>query len=185
MRVIDAEREILELLVSGMEQVGHTYGIFGFSGEVRDDVRVCVVKNLDEKFDRRRLYSLEPLDLYGGFGRGGAGPAITSGTYTGPAIRHITQLLAIREEAIRVLFLLTDSDVMTNYGDNYSGGYAQMDVHMAFLEAKGKRVHPFAISFGNAQIESLSRMYGRNFVALTKPKQLIRQMPQIYLAITR
>ena len=184
-RVIDAERESLEVLVAGMEQVGHTYGIFGFSGDKRDDVRVSVVKGLDEKFERGRLYALNPIHptfAISTYLKITNESPITLGTYTGPAIRHITQLMAAREEAIKVLFLLTDSDVCAL---GYNKEYARADVHMAFLEAKRKGVHPFAISFGYDQREKLSQMYGRDFITLTQPEQLVRQLPRIYAAITR
>jgi len=183
-RVIDAERESLELLVAGMEQMGHTYGIFGFSGLVRNNVRVYVIKGLNSKFDRSRLYSLEPMPINKDSGEPvihSNNSIITVGTYTGPAIRHITQLLADREEAAKVLFLLTDSDVQAI---RYYGEYARVDVRMAFLEAKRKGVYPFAISFGNNN-EGLSRMYGRDFITITQPQQLVRQLPRIYIAITR
>lgn len=178
-RVIDAERESLELLVAGMEQVGHTYGIFGFSGYKRDDVRVYVVNRFDEKFERSKLYALKPIPVDS---KTTNENPITLGTYTGPAIRHITQLLAKREEAVKVLFLLTDSDM---WADSYYAEYARMDVNMAFLEAKKKRIHPFAISFGDTQREKLTQMYGRNFVEIMQPAQLVRQLPRIYTAITR
>ena len=144
-------------------------GIFGYSGLTRRDVRVYVVKSFEDEFDRRRLYALEPIPADGRDDR-----IIGFGTYTGPAVRHMTHLLSGLEEEIRILFLLTESG---HQAIGYDGSYARTDVRKAFLEARKKGIMPFAISFGENGKEMLEESYGKDFVTVSNPLQLARKMP--------
>ena len=48
-RILDLERDAVSLLTEALERIGDAYGIYGFSGGGRDDVRLSVVKDLDER----------------------------------------------------------------------------------------------------------------------------------------
>ena len=167
--------------MAGMEKAGHAAGIFGYTGNHRQDVRVYIVKHFNEPFNRGRLYALDPFPVSRSEQTSEPNSPIGSGTYTGPAVRHVTKLLAARQEATKVLFVLTDSD----HQSSYDGEYATADVHMAFLEARQRTVHPFAISFGNAGPDALSQMYGRDFITIKRPEELIQHLPRIYMATVR
>ena len=80
-RILDLQRDAVSLLIEALERVGDGYGIYGFSGGGRDDVRLSVVKDLDERRTPAMLHRLEGLT-----------PDHT--TRMGPAIRHLTARLA-------------------------------------------------------------------------------------------
>jgi hypothetical protein len=63
-RIIDLERESAVLVVEALEAIGDAYGIYGFSGDGRENVEIHVVKDLDEPLDdrvRRRIDGIEPV----------------------------------------------------------------------------------------------------------------------------
>src|SRR5205823_593556 len=83
-RIIDVERESAVLLVQALEELGDSYGVYGFSGYGRDGVEVFVVKELGESFGatvKARVGNLEPV----------------RGTRMGAAIRHVISKLDARE----------------------------------------------------------------------------------------
>ncbi len=202
--VIDAERESLELLVAGLGQVEHTFGIFGFTGLRYSAVRVYVIKHFNDTFDRGRLYALNPV----GIGEGddykpqhdpetlqgllenmefAQRSTIGGGTYTGPAVRHVTHLLTPLLSPKKVMFVLTDSEPTawkSCSDERYEGQYARADINKAFAEARAKGVRPFAISFGGEQ-SSLYEMYGRDFAVIHNIAELVQKLPGIYVEITR
>ena len=118
-RILDLQRDAVSLLIEALERVGDGYGIYGFSGGGRDDVRLSVVKDLDERRTPAMLHRLEGLT-----------PDHT--TRMGPAIRHLTARLAATEAATKLLLVVSDGrpydlDYGQQYGDAAVLDYAVAD----------------------------------------------------------
>ena len=63
-RIVDLEKEGLILLLDALENLGDTYGIFGFSGYGRENVEYFTIKDLDENFSPlipKRIDRISPL----------------------------------------------------------------------------------------------------------------------------
>ena len=62
-RVLDLQRDAVSLVAHALDRIGDSYGIYGFSGSGRDDVRLSVVKDVAKRGTRavwRRLGGLTP-----------------------------------------------------------------------------------------------------------------------------
>ncbi|MBA32147.1 MAG: hypothetical protein CL748_06565, partial [Chloroflexi bacterium] len=92
-RIVDVEKEGISLLVNSLENLGDTYGIYGFSGYGRENVEFYTIKELDEKFTEvipKRIDRISPLHA----------------TRMGPAIRHTISKLAESDTKSKFLFLI-------------------------------------------------------------------------------
>ena len=133
-RILDLQRDAVSLLVEALERVGDAYGIYGFSGGGRDDVRLSVVKDLPERRSPAMLHRL-------------AGLAPDHTTRMGPPIRHLTSILDRSEASTKILLIVSDGrpydlDYGQQYGDDAVLTYAVADTARALDEARGRRRPP-------------------------------------------
>src|SRR5262249_41678748 len=149
-RILDLERDAVSLLVEALERIGDAYGIYGFSGGGRDDVRVSVVKDIDERRSPAMMHRLEGLvpDHTPRRGRG---------------IRHLAARLARREAATKILLAVSDGrpydlDYGQQYGDEAVLEYALADTAKALDEARRLGVRPYLITVDPAGGDYLARM---------------------------
>ena len=173
-RIIDLEKESLVLLTAALEVIGDRYGIFGFSGQGRENVEYYVIKDFEERLGddiRRRIEHMSPL----------------RSTRMGPAIRHtITKLLAVDARA-RILFLVSDGRPQDEgYGrDGTAREYAIHDTHRALQEAKQKHITPFALTFDKEGHEYLGQMCGDiAYEVLSNIELLPSRLPTLYRMLT-
>ena len=201
-RIIDLEREGLVLLVEALEQIGDTYGIYGFSGTGRDDVQFYVIKETDEPMSqriRRRVDGIIPLH----------------GTRMGPAIRHtITKLESVAAKT-RILIVLSDGrpqdrdygsqpwdpdlapqtapragdfGVMSGNRDSLMADekeYAVHDTKQALNEAKAKNIIPYCISVDKQGHDYLKVMCGDiGYEVVSDIESLPRRLPSLYRRLT-
>jgi nitric oxide reductase NorD protein len=146
-RILDLQRDAVSLLVEALERVGDTYGIYGFSGGGRDDVRLSVVKDLDERRSPAMLHRL-------------AGLTPDHTTRMGPPIRHLTSLLARSAASTKVLLIVSDGrpydlDYGQQYGDEAVMRYAVADTARAMAEARARGVRPYLITVDPAGADYL------------------------------
>jgi nitric oxide reductase NorD protein len=173
-RILDLQRDAVSLLVEALERVGDDYGIYGFSGGGRDDVRLAVVKDLDERRTPAMLHRLEGLT-----------PDHT--TRMGPAIRHLTARLAAGEAATRVLLVVSDGrpydlDYGQQYGDAAVLDYAVADTARALAEARDRGVRPYLVTVDPAGGDYLSEMCDpREYHVIADARDLPAALAQLYV----
>ncbi len=173
-RIIDLEKESLVLLTRALETIGDRYGIYGFSGDGRDNVEYYVIKDFNESFGdsiRRRIDRLAPLDS----------------TRMGAAIRHTIQKLLKVDARSRILFLVSDGRPQdVGYGpDPEDKDYAVHDTHRALMEAKEKSITPFALTVDKEGHEYLGEMCGDlAYEVLSDIELLPSRLPALYRMLT-
>ncbi|HEV7656472.1 MAG TPA: VWA domain-containing protein [Mycobacteriales bacterium] len=173
-RILDLQRDAVSLLAEALERVGDGYGIYGFSGGGREDVRLSVVKDLDERRSpaiRHRLEGLVPDHT----------------TRMGPAIRHLTARLARSEAATKVLLVVSDGrpydlDYGQQYGDAGVLDYAVADTARALAEARERGVRPYLVTVDPAGGDYLSEMCDpREYHVITDARDLPKALAQLYV----
>jgi len=137
-RILDVEREAVCLLVAALERVGDSYGIYGFSGTGRQDVRLRVVKDIAERRSPAMLHRIEGLR-----------PEHT--TRMGPVIRHLARKLKNDAAPTKLLMVISDGrpfdlDYGQQYGDEAVLPYALADTARALQEARDQGVRPYLVT---------------------------------------
>jgi nitric oxide reductase NorD protein len=173
-RIIDLQRDAVGLLVEALERVGDAYGIYGFSGGGRDDVRLSVVKDLEERRSpamQHRLAGLTPDHT----------------TRMGPPIRHLTSVLERTEASTKILLIISDGrpfdlDYGQQYGDEAVLTYAVADTARALDEARARGVRPYLITVDPAGGDYLSQMCDpQEYHVISDAKDLPAALAQLYL----
>lgn len=136
--VLDLQRDAVSLVAQALERVGDEFGIYGFSGSGRDDVRLSVVKDVEERTTPAVWHRL-----------GGLTPDHT--TRMAPAIRHLTRRLGDVEAATKIMFVISDGrpfdiDYGQQYGEEAMLGYSVSDTAHALREARDAGVHPYLVT---------------------------------------
>jgi nitric oxide reductase NorD protein len=149
-RIIDLQRDAVSLLIEALDRVGDSYGIYGFSGGGRDDVRLSVVKDLDERRSPAVLHRL-------------AGLTPDHTTRMGAPIRHLTDVLSRAAASTKVLLIISDGrpydlDYGQQYGDEAVMRYAVADTARALAEARRRGVRPYLITVDPAGADYLGAM---------------------------
>jgi nitric oxide reductase activation protein len=137
-RVLDLQCDAVSLVAHALQRTGDEFGIYGFSGSGRHDVRLSVVKDVAERHTRAVWQRL-----------GGLAPDHT--TRIGPAIRHLTSRLRSVDAATKLLIVISDGcpydiDYGQRYGDEAVRGYAVGDTAKALEEARASGVSPYLIT---------------------------------------
>jgi nitric oxide reductase NorD protein len=173
-RILDLQRDAVSLLAEALDRVGDTYGIYGFSGGGRDDVRLSVVKDLAERRSPAMLHRLEGLR-----------PDHT--TRMGPAIRHLTWRLERESAATKVLLIVSDGrpfdlDYGQQYGESAIMEYAIADTARAMDEARAHGVRPYLITVDPAGGDYLSRMCDpREYHVISDARDLPAALAELYV----
>ena len=136
--ILDLQRDAVSLVAQALERVGDEFGIYGFSGSGRDDVRLSVVKDVEERATPAVWHRL-----------GGLTPDHT--TRMAPAIRHLTRRLRDVEAATKIMFVISDGrpfdiDYGQQYGEEAMLGYSVGDTAHALREASDAGVHPYLVT---------------------------------------
>jgi nitric oxide reductase NorD protein len=173
-RILDLERDAVSLLTEALERIGDAYGIYGFSGGGRDDVRLYVVKDLDERRSpalTHRLAGLRPDHT----------------TRMGPAIRHLTHRLGRSEAATKIMLIVSDGrpydlDYGQQYGDDAVLDYALADTSRALDEARSAGVRPYLITVDPAGGDYLARMCDpREYHVIGDARDLPASLAELYV----
>ena len=173
-RAIDVVKESVVLMVNALEVVGDSYGVYGFSGQGRENVELLVIKGIDEEFSRTvksRIGSISPRH----------------GTRMGPAIRHAASKLEACDAKTKLLFLLSDGHPQdVDYGqDSTDKEYAVQDTKMAFIEAKRKDIIPFCLTVDIAGYDYLKSMcHDIDYEVVNDIESLPQRLPVLYKRLT-
>lgn len=175
-RILDLECQAVALLAAALDRIGDAYGVYGFSGTGRADVRIQVVKGVQEGTTSeflRRLAALRPHHT----------------TRMGPAIRHVTRELVEHEAETKLLFLLSDGrpfdvDYGQQHGERHVAAYALADTAHSLDEARSKGVHPHVITIDVAGEEYLSSMLeAHEYRVIEDPRDLPAALTSLYAAV--
>ena len=170
-RVIDVVQDSLQLLCEALASTGDRFSVYGFSSLKREHVRFNMIKNFNERYSaniRGRIQNLKP------------------GYYTrmGAAIRQSIKILSAEKSHQRVLMIITDGK--PNDLDLYEGRYGVEDTRMAIIEAKQAGLQPFCVTIDEEADEYLPHLFGKNgFVVIKDPAQLPKELPRLYVNLTR
>ncbi len=170
-RVIDVVQDSLQLLCEALASTGDRFSVYGFSSLKREHVRFNMIKNFNERYSsniRGRIQNLKP------------------GYYTrmGAAIRQSIKILSAEKSHQRVLMIITDGK--PNDLDLYEGRYGVEDTRMAIIEAKQAGLQPFCVTIDEEADEYLPYLFGKNgFVVIKDPAQLPKELPRLYVNLTR
>ena len=173
-RIIDLEKESLVFLIAALEQIGDTYGIYGFSGYGREDVEFYIVKDLAEPFGdrvKRRIDSMGPV----------------RSTRMGAAIRHASAKLKQYEARLKILFLVSDGRPQDfGYGPVRSEKeYAVRDTKAALAEAKRAGIVPFCLTMDCEDNEYLRTLCADiSYEVVTDVRSLPSRLPALYRRLT-
>jgi nitric oxide reductase NorD protein len=173
-RILDLQRDAVSLLVEALERIGDAYGIYGFSGGGRDDVRLSVVKDLDERRSPAMMHRLEGL-------------VPDHMTRMAPAIRHLTSRLERSDAATKVMLVVSDGrpydfDYGQQYGESATLDYALADTARALAEARSRGVRPYLITVDPAGGDYLSRMCDpREYHVIKDARDLPESLAQLYV----
>jgi nitric oxide reductase NorD protein len=160
-RVLDVAREATLVLGEVAERLGDRLQVLAFASHTRHKVRVWRVRGWEEPWSRGRalLGQLSPQGY----------------TRIGPALRYAVDDLARVDARQRLLLLISDGKP-TDY-DRYEGRYGVADVRRALAEARGKGVHPYAITIDERARAWLPAMFGPGaWSVVRRPEELPQAM---------
>jgi nitric oxide reductase activation protein len=174
-RVIDIQKEALALMVQALEALGDEYGIYGFSGENRENVEFYVAKELGDRLGVQVWNAIA---------------AMRSHRYTrmGPAIRHTIRKLERQDARRKVMLLISDGypqDI--DYGpDRDDREYGIHDTAQALREAELARIQTFCVTIDRAGHDYLRKMCpeGR-YLIIDEVESLPAELGKVYRLLTR
>lgn len=175
-RVLDLQRDAVSLVAEALGRVGDDFGIYGFSGSGRDDVRLSVVKDVEERLTPTVWHRM-----------GGLTPDHT--TRMGPAIRHLARRLADVDAATKILLVLSDGrpfdiDYGQQYGDEAILTYTVSDTAKALEEARALGVHPYLVTVDPEGEDYLSRVCDPgSYHVIAETSELPTALAELYAAV--
>ena len=145
-RVIDVEKEALEIFAHGLQASGDEFAINTFTSKRRHFIRFERVKSFDDPFNlitRQRISALKP------------------GFYTriGAAVRLAGKELLERPNSQKLLLILTDGK--PNDIDHYEGRYGVEDARKAIQEAKRQGLVVFGVTVDRNAQDYFPYIFGR------------------------
>lgn len=173
-RIIDVQREAMLVMSAALENLGDSYGVYGFSGYGHDCVEVFVAKEPDERFSRNTLAAI-------------AGMKPKRSTRMGPAIRHAVRKLIDSGNALKVLLIISDGfpqdcDYGPERGDHE---YGLQDTARALEEAGAKGVETFCVTVDRSGHDYLKRMCPESrYLVIEEIEDLPEQLSKVYETLT-
>ncbi|NIP16209.1 MAG: VWA domain-containing protein [Pseudomonadales bacterium] len=173
-RIIDVQKESMLAMSAALEQLGDSYGIYGFSGYGRECVEFFVAKEPDQPFTSNTLSAI-------------AGMKPKRSTRMGPAIRHAVTKLLRSGHALKVLMILSDgfpqdSDYGPERGDHE---YGVQDTAKALREAEEKGIETFCVTVDRSGHDYLRRMCpNARYLVIEETEDLPAALGKVYEALT-
>ncbi|MEQ8858520.1 MAG: hypothetical protein RIC56_07730 [Pseudomonadales bacterium] len=173
-RIIDVQREAMLVMSAALEQLGDSYGVYGFSGYGRDCVELFVAKEPGERFSRATLAAI-------------AGMKPKRSTRMGPAIRHAVRKLLDSGNAMKVLMIISDGFPQDcDYGpERGEHEYGVQDTARALQEAQDKGVETFCVTVDRSGHDYLKRMCPEaRYLVIEEIEDLPEQLSKVYETLT-
>jgi nitric oxide reductase activation protein len=162
-------------MTEALEEIGDTYGIYGFSGHGRSEVEFYLVKQFNEALTgtvKGRVGAIEPK----------------RSTRMGAALRHaVAKIRGVHARSKHVLLLSDGFPQDLDYGDDRrSNTYGIQDTMTAFQEAIRAAVTPFCITVDRAGHDYLKEMCeASRYLVIEDITALPRELPKIYQRFVR
>lgn len=169
-QVIEVTRRALVFLCEALSVLEDRYAIFGFTGTTRKQCQIRVIKGFDEPYGtevKGRIAGLSP------------------GAYTriGPAVRHVSSILARQPARLRLLLLISDG--RPNDFDGYGGRYGIEDTRRALLEARQRGLATFALTIDAEARDYMPYMFGPyHYVVIEDVSALAVKLAEVYRRLT-
>jgi nitric oxide reductase NorD protein len=173
-RVIDVAKDALGLMCDALHSLGDRYGIYGFSGQGRDNVEFYVAKEFDDMWSARTSSAIGAIQP-------------RRSTRTGAAIRHAISKMASQSERTKVLIIVSDGyPEDSDYGpDRNSAEYGIQDTACALQEARRAGILSFCITIDPAGHDYLRRMCPENsYLVIDDVAALPDQLSKVYRTLT-
>ena len=173
-RIIDLQRESMVVMATALEQLGDSYGIYGFSGYGRDCVEFFVAKEPEEPFTAATLSAI-------------AGMSPKRSTRMGPAIRHATHKLIGSGHSLKLLIILSDGfpqdcDYGPERGDHR---YGLMDTAKSLEEARNKGVETFCVTVDKSGHDYLKEMCADSrYLIIDEIEDLPEALSKVYYTLS-
>ncbi len=164
-RVLDVAKQAVLVLGEVTERLGDQIAVYAFASKTRNACRVFEVANFNTpwKKARARLGPLEPQGY----------------TRIGPAIRHVSALLAKQTAKRRLLLVITDGKP-SDY-DKYEGRYGMADIRMSLHEAGRDQIVAHALAIDKTARAHLSSTFGPGaWHVLNDPARLPEVLTEVY-----
>lgn len=170
--VLQIEKEAAFILASGLQGLGDTFGLFGFTGTSRQNCEFYLFKDFGEAWDTRRRDEL--LSAFSG-----------SSTRIGAALRHGGWKLRQLPEKTKLILLITDGKPC-DQGYDPETRYAHHDVRKACEENRRAGLHTFCISTNENTPADMDLMFpGGRYIILETVARLPTILSKLYLRLTR
>lgn len=170
-RIIDFEKESVNIIASGLSEIGDNFGIFGFTGNGRHNAEYYTVKKFSEDYNKdtlKKLASLEP----------------GSSTRMGVALRHTGNILAKETTKRKIIILVTDGKPMDSEYDPNTR-YAQYDVKKANEENASMGIVSFCLSNEANSVDDLEIMFaGHRYIIVKEMSSLPALLSRYYIHLT-
>lgn len=169
-QVIEVTRRALVFLCEALSVLEDRYAIFGFTGTTRKQCQIRIIKGFDEPYGaevKGRIAGLSP------------------GAYTriGPALRHVSGILARQPARLRLLMLISDG--RPNDFDGYGGRYGIEDTRRALLEARQRGLATFALTIDAEARDYMPYMFSPyHYVVVEDVPALAVKLAEVYRRLT-
>ncbi|MCZ6656986.1 MAG: VWA domain-containing protein [Gammaproteobacteria bacterium] len=173
-RIIDVQRESVLVMAAALEQLGDSYGIYGFSGYGRECVEYFVAKDIRQALNTQTLKAIAAMQP-------------KRSTRMGPAIRHTVRKLTDSGNALKVLLVISDgfpqdSDYGPERGDHE---YGLQDTAKALREAHQKGIETFCVTVDSSGHDYLKRMCpDSRYMVIEEVEDLPSALSKVYTALT-
>ncbi len=170
--VLQVEKEAAYVMGTGLDKLGDTFAMYGFTGNGRENCLFYRFKEFDEDWDDDTVQSL-------------LSAAPGSATRIGAALRHTGWKLSQRPEKTRLLLLITDGKPC-DQGYDTESQYAQHDIRKACQENRRQDIHTFCVSTSENTPADMELMFpGGRYIILEDIRKLPRVLSRLYLRLTR
>jgi uncharacterized protein YegL len=168
--ILQLSQEAVSLLAWAIDELGDPFAIAGFASNTRHDVRYQHFKGFNEPWDNETKARLAAME--GGYS-----------TRMGTAIRHAGHYLSKRDNAKKLMFILTDgepSDI-----DVQDPQHLMADTKKAVEELQAKGVICYCISLDPHADDYVSDIFGNNYTVIDHVEKLPEQLPRLFMALTK
>ncbi len=168
--ILELSQEAVSLLAWAVEQLGDNFAIAGFNSDTRQKVMYYHIKGYGEHWDDTVKARL--ADLKAEFS-----------TRMGAAIRHGAHYLDLQQSDKKLMLILTDGEPADiDIGDPK---VLIQDAHKAVQEVQQKGMYPYCISLDKKADEYISDIFGSNYSVVDRIESLPKELPQLFLSLTK
>lgn len=168
--ILQLSQEAVSLLAWAIDELGDPFAIAGFASNTRHDVRYQHFKGFNEPWGTEAKARLAAME--GGYS-----------TRMGTAIRHAGHYLSKRDNAKKLLFILTDgepSDI-----DVQDPRHLLADSKKAVEELHATGVTCYCISLDPHADDYVSDIFGNHYTVIDHVEKLPEQLPRLFMSLTK